>query len=377
MRYRPIFLVRLLAVVVALLVSASSAVRARAAEAPPRLPPRISASIGPASSSKPVLRGLVREGIGVARLNTSFGTGRKNVALVERIRGVAAEEGRAVEVAMDLPGPKVRLGDLPNGKIQLAERQRVTLSTGRDTPADAIPVRRRSLSRGEIGAGDTLLLRDGKVHLRVESVDAERGLVQAEVTRGGELTSRAGVAVAGRALPRPIISAVDKRRLPQILAAHPDQLWVSFTESAANVDAVRDMVKRAGASPMPRIYAKLETPAALEHLDEILRASDGVVIAWGDLQTYVPIAQRARIDAQIVARAQALGKPVIAHTGYADGVRTGAGLSAKNVRELGHLATIGADYVGLDETSNAPRPVETARDVGRVVAAAAGRSAAR
>lgn len=271
---------------------------------------KIVATIGPASDSPEMLERLIRAGLNVARLNFSHGDFASHGASISRIRAAAEATGRRVAIMADLPGPKMRLGKIEPGPIQLLPGDSFTLTTD-DIVGDA---RRVSMSFDPlprvVKPGDRLFLNDGLVQLIVDRVTSND--VECTVAVGGELSSRKGLNLPGIDLGISAFTEHDRACLEFALGAGVDAVSQSFVEGAADIEAVRAAAAELGRVPF--IIAKIERSDALVHYDEILAASDGIMVARGDLGVEVPIEEIAHLQKIQIAKANLAGKPVITAT---------------------------------------------------------------
>jgi pyruvate kinase len=271
---------------------------------------KIVATIGPASESPEMLERLIRAGLSIARLNFSHGEFSGHSERISRIRAAERATGRRVAIMADLPGPKMRIGKLEPEPVQLRPGESFTL-TSQDTVGDS---RRVSMSferlPGVVKPGDRLFLNDGLVQLAVERVAGTE--VHCKVVVGGELRSRKGLNLPGIDLGISAFTEHDRACLEFALQNGVDAVSQSFVETAADIEAVRSAAKAVGQQPF--ILAKIERSDALRHLDEILKAADGIMVARGDLGVEVPIEEMAILQKQIIAKANLAGKPVITAT---------------------------------------------------------------
>jgi len=271
---------------------------------------KIVATIGPASDSQEMLRRLIRAGLNVARLNFSHGDLTSHAERIRRIRSAAEAVGRRVAIMADLPGPKMRIGNIEPEPIHLQAGQQFTLTT------DAITgnLQRVSVSfkdlPGVVKPDDRLFLNDGLVELIVTHVSG--GDVHCRVLVGGELRSRKGLILPGIALGISAFTDHDRAYLEFALQRGVDAVSQSFAETGADIQAVRAAAQAAGKRPL--IVAKIERLAAIRRFDEILDASDGIMVARGDLGVEVPIEEMAVLQKRLIARAHVAGKPVITAT---------------------------------------------------------------
>jgi pyruvate kinase len=271
---------------------------------------KIVATIGPASESPEMLERLLRAGLSVARLNFSHGDFMGHAERIARIRAVERTTGRRVAIMADLPGPKMRVGKIEPEPIQLRPGDTFTLTT-EDIVGNA---HRVSMSFPQlpkvVKPGDWLFLNDGLVQLVVECVAGNE--VHCKVAVGGELRSKKGLNLPGIDLGISAFTDHDRVCLEFALKNGVDAVSQSFVETAADVEAVRAAAKTIGKEPF--IIAKIERSGALKHFDEILKATDGIMVARGDLGVEVPIEEMAILQKQLIAKASLAGKPVITAT---------------------------------------------------------------
>jgi pyruvate kinase len=271
---------------------------------------KIVATIGPASESSEMLTRLIRAGMNVARLNFSHGNPSKHAEVIRRIRDAARETGRRVAIMADLPGPKLRLGKIDPEPIQLLPGAHFTLTSENivgnaqraSTSFDRLP---RVVKRG-----DKVFLNDGLVQLVVDRVAGND--VECMVVVGGELRSRKGLNLPRIDLGISAFTERDRACLEFALKEGVDAISQSFVERAADIHAVRAAAAKIGAQPF--VIAKIERADALAHFDEILAASDGIMVARGDLGVEVPIEEIAYTQKQLIAKANLAGQPVITAT---------------------------------------------------------------
>jgi len=271
---------------------------------------KIVATIGPASESPEMLVRLIRAGMNVARLNFSHGNPSKHAEVIRRIRNAARETGRRVAIMADLPGPKLRLGKIDPEPIQLLTGAHFTLMS-EDIVGDAqcVSTTFNQLPR-VVKPGDRIFLNDGLVQLVVERVVGND--VECTVAVGGELRSRKGLNLPGVDLGISAFTEHDRACLEFALKESVDAVSQSFVERAADIHAVRAAAAKIGAQPF--VIAKIERAEALAHFDEILAASDGIMVARGDLGVEVPIEEIAYTQKQLIAKANLAGQPVITAT---------------------------------------------------------------
>jgi pyruvate kinase len=268
---------------------------------------RIVATLGPSSSDEATIRKLIEAGLDVARLNFSHGTHAEHAQKITLIRKLSLELGKPITILQDLQGPKLRIGTLPQGTIQLKAGQVVNL-----TMAEELPV--VNSTQGEVilpfdvpelnhvlHEGSHILMDDG--HLELEVIQVSEDDIRAKVVLGGPLSSHKGVNLPGAHLTIPGFTEKDREDLAFGLIQKVDAVAISFVQTAADVELVRQAIKDLAPEQADTpIIAKLERPEALDNLDEILHVTDGVMVARGDLgvemsPATVPIAQKRIIQA--------------------------------------------------------------------------------
>jgi pyruvate kinase len=315
---------------------------------------KIVCTIGPATSSRPQLRALLEGGMNVARLNFSHGEPAEHVAVLADVRALGRELDLSVAVLQDLAGPKVRIGTLPGGSVELEPGAPFTLTTrSLEGSREGASVSYAGLP-GAVRAGDTLLLADGAIVLRVERVTGED--VHCEVIVGGRLGSRKGVNVPSGLPGVPILDDNDVRDLRVGLEQGVDYVGLSFVRTAADVHTAREHMARLGGRAS--VIAKIETRAALDRFDEILDAADGIMIARGDLGIETPFARIPIVQKRLIAEAKRRAKPTITATQMLFSMVSSPQPTRAEVADVAHAVLDGTDAVMLsEETAIGSRPV--------------------
>jgi pyruvate kinase len=308
---------------------------------------KIVATIGPASESPEMLRRLIRAGLNVARLNFSHGESSQHSEVIRRIREAAADSGQRVTIMADMPGPKMRIGKIDPQPVQLSPGDHFTL-TNEDIIGNA---QRVSMTFADlpqvVKTGDRLYLNDGLVQLVVERVSGND--VECTVAVGGELRSRKGLNLPGINLGISAFTEHDRGYLEFALREGVDAISQSFIETAADVKAVRNAAEEFGYHPF--IIAKIERADALEHYDEILAASDGIMVARGDLGVEVPIESIATLQKQLIAKANLAGKPVITATQMLESMANSRLPTRAEATDVANAILDGTDCVMLSAES--------------------------
>jgi pyruvate kinase len=313
----------------------------------PRNKTKIVATIGPASETPEMLERLIRAGLNAARMNFSHGDFASHSERIQRIRSAAEAIGRRVAIMADLPGPKMRIGKIEPEPIQLHPGENFTLTVDEVTGnSQRVSVSFKGLP-GVVKPGDPLFLNDGLVELTVEQVSG--GEVHCKVSVGGELRSKKGLILPGIALGISAFTGHDRACLEFALQHGVDAVSQSFVETAADIQAVRAAAQAAGKRPL--IIAKIERLAAIERFDEILNASDGIMVARGDLGIEVPIEEMAVLQKRLIARTHIAGKPVITATQMLESMVTSRLPTRAEATDVANAILDGTDAVMLSGES--------------------------
>ncbi len=308
---------------------------------------KIVATIGPASQSPEVMRQMLEAGMAVARINFSHGDFGYHQRVIHHLRQAASAAGRRLAILADLPGPKMRLGQISPEPVELAPGASFALTTEKITgDASRASVTFPQLPR-VVKPGDTLLVSDGLLQLEV--VNVQGPVVHCRVVVGGELRSRKGLNLPGIDLGISAFTDHDRNCLEFALAQGVDAVSQSFVESRADIDAVRQAALALGHQPF--IIAKIERSKALDHLDDILEAADGIMIARGDLGVEIPIEQIAGVQKQIMRKANLAGKPVITATQMLMSMVSNRRPTRAEATDVANAILDGTDCVMLSEES--------------------------
>jgi pyruvate kinase len=271
---------------------------------------KIIATIGPASSSAAVIAKLIRAGMDVARLNFSHGERTDHKKRIRLIRQEAARAGKQIAIIQDLQGPKIRVGVMQNDAVTLKRGDRVTLTTRNITgTADTIPITYSRLAK-DLRAGETILLDDGRLELTV--IKKEASALRCRVIRGGVLKSHKGINLPGTRLSLPSLSDKDKEDIIFGIKQGVDFVALSFVRCATDIERAKRFIRTMGAD-LP-IIAKIEKPEALQNLEEIISAADGVMVARGDLGVELSPEQVPLLQKRIIRACNKAEKPVITAT---------------------------------------------------------------
>jgi pyruvate kinase len=326
---------------------------------------KIICTIGPSCSTEAALRQLVQVGMDVARLNFSHGSHQDHAGHVETLRRVAAEEGRSICILQDLQGPKIRTGSLKNHQpVTLETGGQVTITT-RDVEgtAELISTTFKGLA-DEVKPGTCILLSDGRIELRVTNVIGDD--VECQVINGGALGEHQGINLPGAALSIPALTEKDRKDLEFGLQHGVDVIALSFVRSAADVLEAKQIIA-AHRQDVP-VIAKLEKPQALDQLEAILEACDGVMVARGDLGVEMPPEKVPVIQKHVIRRATEWRKPVIIATQMLESMIENPRPTRAEASDVANAIFDGTDAVMLSaETASGRYPKEAVCMMAKIV----------
>jgi pyruvate kinase len=322
---------------------------------------KIVATLGPASSSRDAVLDLARAGMDAARLNFSHGTHEDHAARMQVVREISKELERPIAIIADLQGPKVRIGDLPE-PVTLDRGDQVIVAAEEAARDGELPVSPTAV--GEVlQRGHDILIDDGLIHLRVESV--ERGRARCTVVTGGVVASHKGVNVPGVPVPIPSITRKDMDDLDFALDLGVDFVALSFVRSAADVRDLKDLIEGAG-SPA-HVIAKIEKSEAVDALDDILGESDAVMVARGDLGVEIGAALVPLLQKRIIAKALERGKPVITATQMLESMIHHPEPTRAEASDVANAILDGTSAVMLSgETAMGEYPVQAVQTMDRI-----------
>jgi pyruvate kinase len=338
----------------------------------PRHATKIVATLGPASSDPALLEQMIRAGVNVVRLNFSHGKAQDHIDRANLVRAAAERAGTVVAIMADLQGPKIRVGKFAEGKVQLEPGARFVLDASRKEPGDldAVGLDYKDLPQ-EVKAGDTLLLNDGLIVLTVEKVAGQA--VHTVVKLGGELSNNKGINKMGGGLSAPALTAKDMEDIKTAMSFQADYVAVSFPKNATDMEMARQLANVAGAEwgHKPAMIAKIERAEAIPRLEEILRASDGIMVARGDLAVEVGNAAVPALQKKMIKMARELDKVVITATQMMESMITNPVPTRAEVSDVANAVLDGTDAVMLSaETAAGKFPLATVEEMAKICTAA-------
>ena len=333
---------------------------------------KIVATLGPATSDPALLLAMLRAGVNVVRLNFSHGIAQDHIDRAAAVREAAKEVGREVAIMADLQGPKIRVGKFADGKVHLVEGASFVLDAARETlgDAEAVGLDYKELPR-DVKAGDVLLLNDGLIVLNVEAV---RGAaVHTKVVVGGELSNNKGINKQGGGLSAPALTAKDMDDIKTAMALQADYVAVSFPQSATDMELARQLCNVAGAPYKHKtgLIAKIERAEAIPNLASILKASDGIMVARGDLAVEVGNAAVPALQKRMIRMAHEHDKVVITATQMMESMILAPVPTRAEVSDVANAVLDGTDAVMLSaETAAGKYPLETVKQMAAICLAA-------
>lgn len=325
---------------------------------------KIVATMGPATNNPETLRSLVEAGMDVARLNLSHGSHEVHAETYRMVREASDASGRGVGILVDLQGPKIRLGKFASGPV-LLENGAEFIVTTEDVPGDAqmVSTTYKGLP-GDVKPGDKVLVDDGRVALEVVRVDGPR--VVTKVVEGGRVSDNKGFNLPGAAMSVPALSDKDREDLRWALRIGADMIALSFVRNAADIDDVHAIMAEEGVR-LP-VLAKVEKPQAVENLEEIVAAFDGVMVARGDLGVELPLEMVPLVQKRAIQMCREAGKPVIVATQMLDSMITANRPTRAEASDVANAVLDGADALMLSgETSVGEHPSLVIETMARII----------
>ena len=324
---------------------------------------KIVATLGPASTDARTLERMIEAGLDVVRMNFSHGTADEHRNRVELVRNLARKAGRAVGVLVDLQGPKIRIGKFEKGHITLQGGEKFILDADRELgDADGVGLDYKDLPT-DVRAGDTLLLDDGRLVLNVTGVKGSR--ISTVVEQGGVLSNNKGINRRGGGLTAPALTEKDMRDIVTAAELKADFLGISFPRSGDDIHWARDLMRKAGGTSL--IVAKIERAEAITALEEILDASDAIMVARGDLAVEVGDAVVPALQKRMIRLAREKNRAVITATQMMESMISNPIPTRAEVSDVANAVLDGTDAVMLSaETATGQFPVETVAAMARV-----------
>jgi len=320
---------------------------------------KIVATIGPSSSSKEALAKMIEAGLNVARLNFSHGAYEDHQTVIDHVRQLNKEMGTNTALLADLQGPKLRVGEMENGCVELQSGNKITISTTKQIGTTEIIYTNYKEFARDVKAGENVLLDDGKLVLRIDETNGKDTVV-CTILQGGPLSSRKGLNLPSTKVSLPSLSEKDLQDLDFALNQNVDWIGLSFVRNAADVVALKEIIRKSGKHT--KVVAKIEKPEAVDQIDEIIEVTDAVMVARGDLGVELPLQNIPLVQKMIVQKCLSAARPVIVATQMMESMITNVTPTRAEVTDVANAVLDGADAVMLSgETSVGKYPVEAIR----------------
>ena len=325
---------------------------------------KIVATFGPAVGDYEKTKAVIAAGVDVARLNLSHGDYTVNEASYNNIRKAALELDKPVGILVDLQGPKIRLARFKNGKEELKVGQEFTITTEDVEGDETICGTTYKGLPQDVKVGDPLLIDDGRIALRAKKIDGNKVICEVEI--GGPISNNKGINLPGVAVNVPAMSEKDEDDLRWALRVGADMIALSFVRSAKDVARAHEIMKEE--NRFVPVIAKIEKPQAVEALEEIVDAFDGIMVARGDLGVELPLEQVPLVQKRAVELARRWAKPVIVATQMLESMIENSRPTRAEASDVANAVLDGADALMLSgETSVGKYPVETVATMARII----------
>jgi len=322
---------------------------------------KIIATIGPASSSKNVMKKLVLGGVNIFRLNSSHGSEEDHLASIQNIRELSKELNFPLTIILDLQGPKIRLGIMPNQILTKGEIVKFVVGKEMNDP-QIIPVDYEYFESA-LAVGEHIYINDGKVQLTI--VGKENGIISAEVINEGEISSRKGINLPGAVIGAPALTERDKRFIEFGVKNEVDFFALSFVRERADVEKAKEYIGQFN-SDIP-VISKIEKPQAVDNIDQIILVSDGIMVARGDLGIEISIDKLPLIQKEIVQKCNKAKIPVIIATQMLESMTIEPIPTRAEVNDVANSVLDGADAVMLSgETAVGKYPVKAVKMMNQI-----------
>lgn len=324
---------------------------------------KIVCTLGPSSNTQETIEKMIKAGMNVARFNFSHGSHEEHKQRIDMVRAASKKLGIPVALLLDTKGPEIRLGKFKNGSIQMEDGKEFTL-TARDVEGDETisSMNYKELPQ-DVKAGDHILLSDGLVNLEVLSVEGED--IHTKILNSGKMSDRKRVAVPGIAINLPAVSETDAADIEFGIRMNMDWIAASFIQRGKDVVTIRKILEKHDSHM--KIISKIECQAAVNNIDEIIKMSDGIMVARGDLGVEVPAEEVPTLQKMLIHKCQAAGKPVITATQMLESMCNNPRPTRAETSDVANAILDGTDAIMLSgETAGGLYPVEAVSTMARV-----------
>lgn len=326
---------------------------------------KIVATIGPATASKEMLKKIIKAGVNVCRINFSHGSYQDHEQVIKNIREINQEEGLFTAILGDLQGPKIRVGEIENNGVEVITGQEITISS---LPCvgnkDKIYISYQNFPK-DVSPGERILLDDGKLNFEIKSSNGVDEVI-AIVRHGGVLSSNKGVNLPNTKISLPCLTPKDLADLEFALNMNISWIGLSFVRNAQDIIELKKIITKAKSTA--KVIAKIEKPEAINDIDGIIKATDALMVARGDLGVEIPFQEVPRIQKMIVKKSMKAAKPVIIATQMMESMITNLTPSRAEVNDVANAVLDGADAVMLSgETSVGNFPVQVIEAMNKII----------
>src|SRR5476649_601457 len=326
---------------------------------------KIVATMGPASAKKDVLLAMIKAGVNICRLNFSHGKAQDHKAVIDTIREINEQYKTNIGILADLQGPKIRIGLVKDGGIHLINGTRIIITTHECIGDDNRIYITYDTFPQDVQANEIILLDDGKIQMRVIETN-RKDTVVCEIVHGGILTSRKGVNLPNTKVSIPSLTEEDLINLEFALQNDVEWIGLSFVRTGEDIVELKRIIARSGKSA--RVIAKVEKPEAIDNIDGIIAATDGVMVARGDLGVEMPLEEVPLLQKMIARKCRAASKPVIVATQMLESMITTPRPTRAEVNDVANSVLDGADAVMLSgETSVGEFPLIVIETMAKIV----------
>lgn len=326
---------------------------------------KVIATIGPSSSSEKVLEEMILAGVNVCRVNFSHGTYDDHAKVIKTVRGLNAKLGTHIAILADLQGPKLRIGEMKDGFVELSVGKNLKITTQKCIGTAEQVYTNYEKFPTDVQIGDRVLLDDGKIILEVTNTDKHHEVI-ARIVQGGRLSSNKGMNLPNTKVSLPCLTEKDLKDLVFALEQDVEWLGLSFVRSARDIIELKGLI--ANYHKKTRVIAKIEKPEAIANIDSIIKETDGIMVARGDLGVEMPMETVPLIQKNIVRKCMKVSKPVIIATQMMESMIENLSATRAEVNDVANSVMDGADALMLSgETSVGKHPVQVVENMKRII----------
>ncbi len=325
---------------------------------------KVIATVGPACNTEEKLWELVQAGVNIFRLNFSHGSHEDHLKVINHVRNINAKHGTSICLLQDLQGPKIRTGEVENNGVELVPGEKIILTTEKVIGnSKRIYTSYKSMPR-DVKAGDAILIDDGKLEIRVESIAGEE--ITCKVIYGGTLKSKKGINLPNTNVSEPSLTEKDREDLMFGLEHNVDWIALSFVRHSEDMKEIKSIIRQNNKAA--KVIAKIEKPEALAHIDDIIRESDALMVARGDLGVEIPAEEVPIIQKMIISKCNKQAKPVIVATQMLESMVTSPRPTRAETNDCANAVMDGADTLMLSaETASGMYPLEAVKSMVKTI----------